>query len=598
MARPLLCLSLALASTAHAGTFVGTVGGEGLDWASDLAVAPDGDLILVGAVHADTPLPAADLNLLIADEPGDHRGFVVRLSPDGRRIRWLSLFPAETFVPSVVAVDEEVIVLGGDPLSRMASLLPPLHSDYGRAAVVVLDAQGQTVLGARGGPPNVPRGLRTRDEEHIGYQAGLTGIALHDGAVYVTGSTSGTGQAGYLMRYDTQTLEVVEFVDRPDPGRLWTIDLHRSAPDLWEGLFWRYDHTDPDAEFHQGDCRVDLKGNRRGGQVVVSDFDGGTIFGSFDLQYDFNCTDRWFPAFDAVIAAWDLDGNLKWVTNGLERLISEPDQGPRAMVFDPVRQRLIVALWQHGSNVSRLPGTLVGDTGNISIGWVGSLDPRTGEVERAWYQHAVRQGSNGEWNDDGTVARWPQNSGNTIHDLALDAQGRVLVLATGGNRMFTTSDALMDWPEDLWGGHTTLTVLSPELDEVVYATTLRAPRLDSPGSAPAALALNRHGVFLFGRAAAADFLSVGADLAPWTGGVGGRGALYLARISPEDLPFEPESVEEPQPGDDPDPGGDPEVGEPLEDALEASEGGCGCVSAGSSALWVSLLLVGLVRRRR
>jgi len=559
------------ASTAWSETFVATAGGPGLDYAGDMATAPDGDLVVVGAIQGDVAWPEeADVRLLPVAAPGAHRGFVARMSPDGETMRWVTLFPPETFVPSRVAVDRDTIALAGDPLDGMRTHFPAAHgSSYDRGAIVTLSADGAHVLAARGGPPNTPRGITTnRDGDHSGYEGGITGIALHAGLVYATGGTSGAGQGAYIVRYEGDTLAGVDFPHRPDPGRTWAIDLRYNSPDLKEALTWRYDPTHEDATFHQGACTIRLRGNRRGGQVVVVDYDGGTIFGSFDNQYDFNCTGQSFPAFDAGIAAWTLDGELKWATNALDQMVSEPDQGPRAMVWDPLRERLIVALWQHGSNVARLPGTLTGDTGNISIGWVGVIDPANGAVDHAWYQHAVREGTNGEWNADGTVARWPRNSGNTVHRLAVDAASRVFVLSSGGNQMFTTEDALMDWPTGLFGAHATLTVLSDDLQRVAYATMLRGPDHESRGSVPAGLAVNRHGVHIYGRTAEPAFVRRAEDRAAWSTAYGGDADLFFARIGPEALPFEPSA---PVVADAPDPSPDPSPDPGPVDDLDAGD---------------------------
>lgn len=590
-------LLLGMPAQAFAQTQISTFGSSGLDHSGGMTVAPDGDLIFVGAVHQGVELPgnADRIRFLGEESDGDHRGFVARYTPDGSELRWLALFPPETFVPSVVAADEDVIALGGDPLTAMRTHFPTIDSQYQRGVVVVLSGDGREVIAARGGPPNTPHGIRMRDGEHRGYQAGITGIDIHEGLVYVTGSTSGQGQGAYIVRYEAQTLDGIDFPDRPVEGRTWAIDLHRSAPDLQEALIWRYDRENENAEFHQGDCRINLSGNRRGGQVIVTEYDGGTIFGSFDIQYDFNCTNRWFPAFDAGIAAWTLDGELKWATNGLDQMVSEPDQGPQAMAWDPVNQRLIVALWQHGSNVARLPGSLIGDTGNISIGWVGAFDPGTGEVQDAWYQHAVRQESNGSWTETGGISGWPRNSGNNIQALAVDGLGQVIVAGTGGNQMYTTPDGLQDWPKDLWGGHATITVLSPDLQETVYATVLRRVDLEGTGgSAPGGIAINQAGLFVFGRTDSTTFLEIEPEIGPWnTGHEEGRNTLFFARIGPSDLPFVPEapdpnlepSTPNPGPGDGQSPGdqspGDQSPGDQDGDGDGAASDGDGPLTNGN-----------------
>ena len=592
---------------ALAQTQIATFGSSGLDHGGKIGVAPNGDLLLVGAIHEGASLPdEGEIYFLSEDIDGDHRGFVARYSPDGSQLQWLALFPAETFVPSLVTADENVIALAGDPLSAMSLHFPSRGSSYQAGALVLLNADGRTVIGARDGLPNTPYGLDLRDGEHRGYQAGITGLSLHQGLLYATGGTSGRGMAAYIARYDTTTLEVVHFPGRPDPQRTWAIDLHRNlAPDLVDSFYWRYDRNHEDAEFHQGDCRINLHGNRRGGQVLVTEYDGGTIFATFDIQYDFNCVGTWFPAFDAIIAAWNLEGELKWVTNGLDQMVSEPDQGPQAMAWDALNERLVVGLWQHGSNVARLPGELVGTTGNISIGWIGSLDPATGEVLHARYQHAVQQDSNGSWTEHGSVTGWPQNSGNNIREIIVDGEGQVIVAGRGGNQMFTTADALQDWPLDLWGGHTILTVLSPDLSEVRYATVLRGEDLDSAqGSSPSGLAINAAGLFVFGETSNTSFLRINPDSAPWsTEPRDGENSLYFARLASDSLPFSPRAPEpglEPIPSDDEDtlPGddfaadpnqddGNEDVDSPREEQLRENQGrdveGCQCSLVGGSS---------------
>jgi hypothetical protein len=80
----------------------------------------------------------------VEDIAGVHRGFIARYSADGQTLRWLALFPANTFEPFRVTADAKVIAL-----AQMSTHLPALASDYNRGAIVVLSADGERVIGAR-----------------------------------------------------------------------------------------------------------------------------------------------------------------------------------------------------------------------------------------------------------------------------------------------------------------------------------------------------------------------------------------------------------------------------------------------------------------
>jgi hypothetical protein len=553
---------------AHAQTMITTVGGPAQEFVHGSAVAPDGDILVVGALQGSSPLPAGVTSVdLLGSADGEHVGFLARFSPDLSAVRSLTRFAAGTFIPGRVAVDASGIYLAGDALTSISGTDKP-------TAVIKLNPQGTEILWVKNGAPNVPGGIRTSDGAHTGYTLGVSGLSVDSqGRAHVTGSTSGTGQSGYLVRSMPDGSEWDPWPNRPDPNRTWCIDLNKGAPDLEEALFSRYS-----GPYAQGECWVSLDRNRRGGQTLVIPYLGGTVIASADTQYTFNCGSGSFPAFDPVLAAFSLDGELRWATNLLENIVSEPDQAPEAMHYDAANQRLYVAFWQHGSNVNRLPGSLVGDTGNMKLAWIGRIDPATGNVEHARYLHAVKQGSNGSWNEDGTVTGWPQNSSTSIQAITTDGEGRVYVLYVGGNRAFTTPDALQDWPVDLWGSHATLLVLDAELNQVLYSTVLRGTDITaSGGSSARGLAVNQHGVLVLGHTSNATFIRMNDESAPWKSAYAGQNDLFFARIAPADLPFTPTAPVDPG---DPGTGGTTATGGGSSSSGGSSAGGAGTGSAG------------------
>lgn len=529
--RLILCCGLMLGwvSLASAQTFVGTFGTAGEDQATHMAMDGKGAVYIVGATQGKIDAGGAPSTLLLGQDEGEHMGFVIKLSPDLSKVVFVTQFASNRFVPSRVVVDEQGIYLSGyagsDDVERRL-----------KTSILKLSTDGSSVLWSKQGPPNVESSIKTRDGEHTGYGFGITGLALDPmHRLYVTGSPNGRGKAGYVVRKDAAG-EEAQFSDW-HKGSSWALYLFSKTPGepLYESLFYKYNEEDPRTTYTQGDCSIKPYNTRRGGQSVV--VNGDTLIVTSDLQYDFNCG-RTFPAFDAVISAWTLDGKLKWVTNMLKDMISEPDQAPVDIRWDAKHKRLYVAMWQHGSNNNRLPGDLKGDTGNIKVPWVGEIDVKDGKVTNAWYMHAPKQDSNGSWKEDGTITGWPKNSGTSIGAMTTDADGRVYIAGTGANTMFTTANALYDWPRDMWGGKPYVIVLSEDLKKVLYATVLRsADAMATGGGEITGIAVNANGIMIAGKTSQVEFMNDHRTGAPLNMAHGGKNDVFYARIAPAQLPF-------------------------------------------------------------
>jgi len=197
------------------------------------------------------------------------------------------------------------------------------------------------------------------------------------------------------------------------------------------------------------------------------------------LQYDFQIQGgRKEPAFDLFVARFARDGWPKWSANGYCEgdSVHTPDRKATDIAVHPRSGEVLVAAWQHGSNKYRLPGELVGDSGNIGVPWIGRLDPATGRVLAGWYLHCIRE--RGEFDTSGRPQRWPKLSGASLPRLAVDAVGRVWACGTAGRHAFTTPDAAQAWPrgaggEPLWGGFGLLVAVASDLNRIEYATLAR-----------------------------------------------------------------------------------------------------------------------------
>ena len=487
-------------------------GGAGDDTITDLVALADGDVLICGIIDGMDAVPGdVTLHRLLGQREGERMGFVARLSGDLQQMRWLSRFSTQTFRPTRMAVTTEGwIALGGEQLERLPGVAPdygPDEWDGRQSAIARLSADGSTLEWIRPGGPN---------------QTAVTGLDVDDeGRIYYTAGTRGARMAAYLLRVEPDG-SGSDWPARPEEGRQWCVDLHHSAEDLREpdqfwGFYLKAERSDSGYYQYDGDdgweVRWRLHGIRRGGPVQV--LPDGDVVVAGSMQYDFTIRHRETnPAFDVFLARYSPEGELRWSTNLYQEgdSIHIPDQVPKDLHYCKATGDLLLSAWQHGSNVYRFKGNLVGDTGNLSIYWIGRIRADSGELADGWYFHNVRPGSNGRFTEDGGVTGWPSLSGNYIARVSSDARGRVYVTGRGAAATWTTPTAHQDWPENQsGGGFGFLYVLSQDFEQILYGTVLRGTEPGDEdgtirgGAQMEGLAVTPRGVYIAGRTASRGF---------------------------------------------------------------------------------------------
>ena len=248
-----------------------------------------------------------------------------------------------------------------------------------------------------------------------------------------------------------------------------------------------------------------LTGFRHGGQVLI--LPGGDILVSGCLQYDFRENPRKdgtvtkgkkFPAFDYFLARYSSEGEIRWSTNLYQPgdSIHTPDQKPLDLAYDPKNDSIYALVKQHGSNVYRFKGNLAGDTGNLTISWLGKVDAKTGTLQEGWY---FQNNRNGQFENNGIPKSppHPKLAGNALTRVAIGADESVYLAGAGAAHTWTTKNALQAWPEDQdGGGEGALLSLSPDLATVNFATCLFTDT--ETNFSPSGLAVTKAGIIVAG----------------------------------------------------------------------------------------------------
>ncbi|MCX7819618.1 MAG: hypothetical protein N2652_10515 [Kiritimatiellae bacterium] len=438
----------------------------------DLAAAPGAALWLVGRLQNSDAAPSASKTT----RHGDLRGpctFAMKIRADLSAVDAVALWPTGVFVVSrCAALPDGGAILAGWLGPEGAERWPSAKSEKTRTALLRLSPAGDRVLWAIAGGPN---------------QSEITGLAITpDGRNFCwTAGTVGRGMGAYVIRGDVESGRTLPFEGTGE----WAIGLHPDAnwlnqPGQYMAFYQKGRSSPFDYDGPEGWAPVRFwpHGFRSDGHVAV--LPDGDLVLAHTMQYDFQIQGaKREPGFDLLVARLARDGRPKWSVNAYQPgdSVHTPDQKAQDIRLNPVTGEILVAAWQHGSNVYRLIGDLIGDSGNISVPWIGRFDAATGRVLAGWYFHCIRE--RGEFDAQGRPQRWPKLSGARIARLAVDHTGRIWAAATGGRYAFTTPDAAQAWPrgadgQPLWGQFGVLLALSPDLARLEYATLVRGNAAD------------------------------------------------------------------------------------------------------------------------
>jgi hypothetical protein len=390
--------------------------------------------------------------------------------PDGRILAIGTLgAPAEAAKRFPVAPADGVGATGSavvavfDPTFRTLEKLVPLPKDISRAACVRVGADGSVFLGGdvSGGQqlavmkfsPSLDvllwRADATGDR--------MTGMALMpDGSVVVA-----PDQSPFVSRIRADGSGLVPF------GTDQHFRVDGANPQVAE-KFWQDNGY---AEMGYRGCTYQRGGS--GGIGVTPE--GNLVFftTNFVKLPDGN------PDFDPMLLKFTPSGEVLWARNLLQGLPSPSDQKSPHLHVDPYSGDLLLALRQHGSfakNMAVGPKAYLTTeawlTGNIMIGWIGRIDPATGEVKAGTMYFP----------DMGRPPKGGKRTANSLFPSAVraDAAGRIYVTGAAAHKLNTTRHAFQ--PEPL-GGSGFLTVFDPDLSRVLYANLLTGQGFNLPGVA-------------------------------------------------------------------------------------------------------------------
>ncbi|MFW5841306.1 MAG: hypothetical protein ACOCZE_12055 [Planctomycetota bacterium] len=502
------------------------------DRITDMRARPDGSLIVCGLIQNADAIPTGlQPQMLLPGSIGRNSAFVARISADLSEMKWISVFPSEAILPERLAVGGDgTIAITGEVGKRTADLLPEGKWNN-QAAIAKICPDGARLHWMIPGGPNQTKG---------------TGVAIDpQGRVYWTAGTRGSKMAAYVLKTKPDSGERSDWAYEGTAG--WALVLHDNDPQLLqEGEYWHFykrgrdqgekkGYFDYDGPGGWNEVKVWTHGIRQGGQVELIGQDemlvSGTHYYSFVIKGQ-----PGNPAFDAFLARYTRDGKLIWSSNLYQPgdSVHTPDQKPGDMVYHAPTGDIYVLFWQHGSNQYRFKGKLVGDTGNLSIWWVGRVNGRTGQIVDGWYFHNPKPNNKTlQFDKNGIPAGWPKLAGNNLRRLATDDAGRVYVAGKGAAVTFTTPNAHQAWPGKQWGHFGTLQVLSPDLQTVHYATMIRPTATDAEGNVAGTsdfhgLAVTSGGVYLAGSVQGQGFVT--GDQPAWARAVKSEQDCTIVRM--------------------------------------------------------------------
>lgn len=437
--------------------------------------------ILAGA--AEPPGGTQTHTLLPGEFAHGKRGFIGEVDPTTWALKWISLFPADAFEPSrmVVSASGDIVLGGRHGPTLVAHDRREQNWTKSKGALACISPDGQRLRWFSPAGPN---------------QDVVTGLCVEGDRVYFSAGSAVRQAANYLLRKDLRTGENLDWTQTG-----WCVYLHPNqeplkAPGQALALYQR-PPTDPDGRDLDGPggwgpVKFWLQGYRMGGQVLA--LPDGDVVVSSGLQYDFQVKgDKKFPAFDLFLARYSPEGELRWSTNLYQEgdSVHTPDQKPVDLAYDPKADILWMVAKQHGSNLYRLKGGLVGDTGNLMISWVGRVRARDGVLEQGWY---FQNNRHGKYDSRGAPASppYPKLAGNALNRILVLPGGQVALAGTAGPKMWTSPDAFEPWPADKdGGGEAALVILPQSLESPVFASTFFTSQSSSARVGGMALLNNR-----------------------------------------------------------------------------------------------------------
>lgn len=480
-------------------------GGPGQEEIFDMVARQNGNMILSGVLPSRDSIPAAvrQRHQLIDGQGSSNFGFLAEISADGRDILWMSVFGGDLIRPEVLALGPDGSIAVGGRIQNRGKRHPAIRGDFDGIDSVVgrVSADGSRVLWMREGGPN---------------QMTVRGLAVdQDGRIYFSAGGRGRGMRAYVIRLNADGSPSSFARAALGGNEFWAINFDVRTPEYKvpgqigafyaKGVGRAYAYDGPQG---WGAVRWFLQGIREGGHIAFLPNGDFVVTGS--LQYNFiKGSDRNFPAFDLIMARYTQDGELVWSTNLYQPgdSVHTPDQFDQHLIYNPVNGDLYVAAIQHGSNHYRFKGELLGNTGNLMIGWIGQVNPANGQLRNGWYWQSNR---NGQYTERGSPRSppHPQLSGNRPARITTDSEGRIYMVGRGSARMFTTPNAWKPWPESQQGGSSPgIVVLSPNLDRHEFVSTIRGDdeRSGTTNGDARGVIVNQYGVWVAGENGTRNF---------------------------------------------------------------------------------------------
>ncbi|MGF1484288.1 MAG: hypothetical protein ACFBZ8_07985 [Opitutales bacterium] len=364
---------------------------------TDLVVLANGKIVVCGSTNTRNALPQAkQFHLLLDEAVGTNMAFVAQFSADLKTAEWLSLFPFDCIVPrKIMRCPDGTFVLGARRMERLLEWVP--EDQQGRwkdnqAVLIKLSPEGREIRWVHPGAPNQidVTGLAV-DAQGVIYWSGGT-LGPEQPALVCRVDPDGQRLLPWAGRPDADIQWALNLhgtsPDLNQTGQFW--HFYRRAqtqPYDYDGRRGSAAETVIDPEgLRQGGPLLLLPD---GDLIIGATFQyryhetGGRRHGGRDLflaRYDRDGRLKWST-------------NLYRRGDGIHGL----EQRLVDLAYDPASGALFVLAHQHGTARYKLLGDLVGNPGNSVLSWVGRVDARSGGLTHGWYFQNPRPDSPDGW---------------------------------------------------------------------------------------------------------------------------------------------------------------------------------------------------------